>query len=548
MDLFLYYQTLKYLRFRQFRCRLVRLLSGRKLGSGHMIEAGKYTGEWKKSPPKNSSMLSANSFQFLNREGTLNDRSEWNNPNQDKLWLYNLHYFDYLHADSSPDYCLRCKWLIERWINENPPGEGNGWEPYPLSLRIVNWIKWHLCGNELSAAARVSLANQVRFLRKHLEYHLLANHLFANAKALVFAGLFFEGREADSWLKKGLSILKNEIPEQIMDDGGNFERSPMYHSIMLEDMLDLINIAKCYSHAYITEHTTKFWILKIQKMFSWLHSMCHGDGRIALFNDAAMGIAPKMSQLVEYAKKLNIAITQESQNDLIDLRNTGYVRVQKGAYVLIADAGDVGPDYQPGHAHADTLSFELSCGDHRIIVDSGTSCYGTGEERLRQRGTAAHNTVRIDKQDSSEVWGGFRVARRARITERRISDSGEFIVISATHNGYRRIKGVGEHRRVWTIQGNKIIIEDLITGSGKHFIEACFHFHPEMKISFSQDKKVVFLDEKNLQTRIYPDPNIKFAIENSTYHPEFRISIENKKLICSADVSLPFSLRTIIEM
>ncbi|MEN9780004.1 MAG: hypothetical protein RL014_1152 [Pseudomonadota bacterium] len=92
--------------------------------------------------------------------------------------------------------------------------------------------------------------------------------------------------------------------------------------------------------------------------------------------------------------------------------DSGYVRLDNGPAVALLDVAPVGPDYLPGHAHADTLSFELSVGAQRVLVNSGTSCYGSSAERLRQRGTAAHNTVVVNGQDSSEVWGGFRVARR----------------------------------------------------------------------------------------------------------------------------------------
>ena len=119
----------------------------------------------------------------------------------------NLHYFDDFNAEGAVE---RLEWhraLIERWVAENPPGLGTGWEPYPTSLRIVNWIKWALFGNELKPEWRHSLAVQVRWLGKRLEYHLFGNQLFANAKALVFAGLYFGGPEAERWLAKGAAIL-----------------------------------------------------------------------------------------------------------------------------------------------------------------------------------------------------------------------------------------------------------------------------------------------------------------------------------------------------
>ncbi|MEA3274703.1 MAG: heparinase II/III family protein [Pseudomonadota bacterium] len=183
-------------------------------------------------------------FRFLNIEGELHGRESWNDTRRDKLWLYNLHYFDFLHSGEG-DAGAQAG-IIKRWIGDNPPVGGNGWEPYPLSLRIVNWTKWHLSGNALDGEAIHSLAVQARYLAKRLEWHLLGNHLFANAKALVFAGVFFEGEEADAWLGKGLRILGEQAPEQVLEDGGHFELSPMYHGIVLEDLLDLVNLAGVY--------------------------------------------------------------------------------------------------------------------------------------------------------------------------------------------------------------------------------------------------------------------------------------------------------------
>ena len=143
---------------------------------------------WVPGPAKKPSMLALDRVVFLNEEGALSGSNSWNDPARDKLWLYNLHYFDDLNAADASERVNWHRGLMQRFIDENPPVSGNGWEPYPLSLRIVNWIKWALQGNAMESAWLDSLAMQVRFLRKRLEYHVLANHLFTNAKALMFAG------------------------------------------------------------------------------------------------------------------------------------------------------------------------------------------------------------------------------------------------------------------------------------------------------------------------------------------------------------------------
>ena len=164
--------------------------------------------------------------------------------------------------------------------------------------------------------------------------------------------------------------------------------------------------------------------------------------RYRLFNDAAIGIAPSPGELLAYAGRLgiaaptsfNAAATVSPKVTL--LRESGYVRIENASAVALLDVAAVGPDYLPGHAHADTLSFELSVFGQRLIVNGGTSGYGLGPERQRERGTAAHSTVVIDGQDSSEVWAGFRVARRARPFGLAMSTRADEAVLACSHDGY----------------------------------------------------------------------------------------------------------------
>ena len=233
-----YYYTLRYLKPVQFYGRLWFRMYRPKPELRPAIALRSVSGQWIAPVEKTPSLVEPLRFRFLGKEQVLECPSDWNHPGWEKIWLYNLHYFDDLNAEGAAG---RTEWhaeLIERWVEENPPGFGNGWEPYPTSLRIVNWVKWVFAGNDLSEKTVESLAVQTRLLEKRIEYHLLGNHLLANAKALVFAGLFFKGEEAGRWLKKGMQIFLSQLPEQVLPDGGHFERSPMYHEIILEDLLD----------------------------------------------------------------------------------------------------------------------------------------------------------------------------------------------------------------------------------------------------------------------------------------------------------------------
>lgn len=422
------------------------------------------------------SLLAPETFRFLSVTRQIASPADWNRPDWPKLWLYNAHYFDDLVADAAH---ARSDWqraLIARWIAENPPGRGTGWEPYPTSLRIVNWLKWLLTGHVPVPGMLDSLAVQVRWLRRRLEHHLLGNHLWANAKALVFAGTCFAGEEAARWRREGLRLLQRELREQVLDDGGHFERSPMYHAILTEDVLDLLQLAQCMP-GVLPGDVVQSWQQAARRMLDWAGAMAHPDGDIAFFNDAAFGIAPALPALRAYAHSVGVPLPDPPEAGIRRLADSGYVRAQIGAAVLLADVAPVGPEYLPGHAHADTLSFELSLYGRRVLVNGGTSTYESGDERLRQRGTAAHNTVVVDGQDSSEVWASFRVARRARVHDVCVRQSAEWYELSAWHDGYRRLPGRVRHHRRWQLSARALLVEDRLEG-GWQRAEARFLFAP----------------------------------------------------------------------
>ena len=540
-----YWNTLRYLKFSQIVVRVGRKFRRVKIDLSPADVPRRHSGVWIEPAKRTQRITGEQSFCFLNKSNDLVSVDDWNNRDWSKLWLYNLHYFDDLTAI---DANQRVSWhqaLICRWINENPSGEGNGWEPYPSSLRIVNWIKWVLTGNVLEESWEHSLTVQVRYLSSNLETHLLGNHLFANAKALLFAGLFFEGAEAEHWYQIGLKIVERELPEQVLSDGGNFELSTMYHAIFLEDLLDLVNVHRVYGKKLPSGIEER-----ILAMFNWLEVMCHPDGEISFFNDAAFGITPSIKEIQDYGARLSMLSSLmgesdkwEHQNSLVDLQESGYSRVVVGDAVALIDRAAIGPDYLPGHAHADTLSFELSLFGQRVVVNSGTSVYGASLERQRQRGTAAHATVVIDGEDSSEVWGGFRVARRARILNRKQSERDGVVKLSACHDGYKRLSGKPVHCREWLFEKGILIIHDKIGGKGIHKIMSVLPLHPDIKVVHTAENRIV-LDVEGHEVMVAVEGEGILEVVKGTYHPEFGLSVKNRKLVFRNSTTLPMEIMT----
>ncbi len=553
------WHTVRYLKPIQFYWRIWFRLVKPSVDLSTAPPVANTTARWVKGARKTSNLIGADGFSFLGVEGSLSELG-WDGPQREKLWRYNQHYFDYLNAITETEQQPAVYDILESWLNDTRPGVGNAWEPYPTSLRIVNWIKWSLIGNELPEGFNASLAVQARWLMKRLEFHLLGNHLFANAKALVFVGLYFEGPEARIWLKKGLSIIELQLSEQILTDGGHFERSTMYHAIVFEDLLDLCNIANCCSRSendYLLK-AAMGWKTRLPGMHIWLKNMSHPDSAISFFNDAAIGIAPAWSELDGYYTRIMAGDTDENDSlkatpinacygiwtnvgqDIryVHMSESGYLKVEARDMVAILDIAPVGPDYLPGHAHADTLSFELSLGTQRIFVNSGTSCYGSSPERLRQRGTAAHNTVVIDAENSSEVWGGFRVARRAYVDKVKIEDNVNAhhknepvsLTISAEHDGYTRLDGKPIHSRFWSFFESAISVSDFISGQFGT-AEAYYHLHPDVKIHESDDPSEFRLDYGSGECAFISIETGLARVIRSTWHPGFGETIPNQCLV-----------------
>jgi uncharacterized heparinase superfamily protein len=467
-------------------------------------------------------------LSLLGQQREISTAGDWNHGGWPKLWLYNAHYFDDLVAADASARAAWHKALVVRWVGENPAGSGVGWEPYPTSLRIVNWIKWIWVGNRLDPPCIHSLAVQARWLRKRLEWHLLGNHLWANAKALIFAGVFFDGGEAHTWLRKGLSLVDRELQEQVLDDGGHFELSPMYHAIVLEDLLDLVQLGQLYP-LLVGEDRCRHWRTTALRMLQWLRAMTHPDGDIAFFNDATFGVAPQLGALEEYAARLGLARPDPAQEPLQWLHDSGYARAQCGPATMIVDVGMVGPDYLPGHAHADTLSFELSLDRDRVLVNSGISLYEAGPERLRQRGTAAHNTLQLDSGDSSEVWSSFRVGRRARVSGVDSEAQGGRVRLTAEHDGYAWRPGRPMHRREWVLSPHRATVSDTISGRFDA-AEVRFHLHPGWSV-VAEGLTCGWLIGPRRRVRWQVDGDASARACSSTWHPGFGESLQNEVLV-----------------
>lgn len=482
---------------------------------------------------KNIYPFTSNQICFLNRSMPLS-HIDWQDKSLGYLWLYNLHYFDALMSTEQAQR-LQSVQLLNRWVVENPIGGGVGWEPYPISLRLVNAIQYQLSGGELPQSVIQSLYLQARCLTKRCEYHIRANHLFENFKALIFAGCFFKTAEASWWFRIGLRGLLQQLQEQVLPDGGHFEKSPMYHNRVLEGLLDIEIL-----FSYFQLELPLTWRQTITKMLTWLLAMMRPNGEFSYFNDATNKMGRTTAEVVSISHKLGyqgICLPL----GVSALGSSGYISYQNENIKLIMDVGSIGVDYQPGHAHADTLSFELAVQGTPVLTNLGTSGYAETERRSYERSTEAHNTVVVDGKNSSDVWSTFRVGKRARGSLIYCDGDKDKLFVSASHDGYSQTFRKCHHERSWRLEGRQLKITDRVVG---RYMEAfaMYHFHPSCKVV--QVALGVFEIKVGGKLIIY----LKTDAQTSLLKTEYANSFGDLSPTCSIHARIPKGVNTIYTM
>lgn len=505
IKVFRFFNTVKYLKFTQIYFRIFyfvrarfRRISGfeydfvKGLSSTplNLIDSCEYYSTYKNGE-----------FNILNISKKFDDKIDWNYSEYGKLWTYNLTYFEYLKEKEDVN-------LIYDFI-ENISNVKDGLEPFPISLRGLNWIKFLTKYEIKDKKIDDSLYAQYYILLDNLEYHLLGNHLLENGFSLLFGAYYFQD---EILYKKAQVILEKELDEQILDDGAHFELSAMYHQLMLFRVLDCINLVQ--NNNWKNKELLELLKNKASLMLVWLEHITFENGNIPLINDSANKIAPTSKELFIYAKNLKLKLKHSKLNE------SGYRKIKKENYECIIDVGEVKARYIPGHTHADTFNFEVYIHNKPFIVDTGISTYNTGDKRDFERSTKAHNSVEVNETNSSEVWSGFRVANRANIIK--IVEKKDFI--KATHDGYNKKFGV-LHTRSWIFEDDKIIINDTLNKQCKAV--ARLHFHLDVTKEDIIEKIIT---------------NHKLQITNYHYAPEFN------KTIKSLVVEIPFKKELKVEI
>ena len=233
---------------------------------------------------------------------------------------------------------------------------------------------------------------------------------------------------------------------------------------------------------------------------------------------------------MSYGKQLGL------HAEKIQLSDSGYRMFKNQKFELFVDIGHVGASYQPAHVHSDTFNFILHVGNKPVFVDTGVSTYEKNGLRQSERSTSSHNTVQIGNNEQTQVWGGFRVAKRANII--RLLEKDTFI--EAEHDGYNSLGNI--HSRSFEIGEDFILLKDIIKGEIGYEQAAYFHLHPSISNLTIEDSKV-FIGNKCLELN-FEGENLSIEKVKYSFAAGFNKTLEAIKL----KVLFESSLETTIQL
>jgi hypothetical protein len=441
-------------------------------------------------------ILTHNTFNILNRSLSFTSEIPWNYPNNGKDWRDNLNFFFFLTQDDlTKEKGLMLLYLYsDQYKNIKLENEN-----LVISYRAINWIKF-ISKHQLERKTldRI-LYSDYRYLLSILAYNKGGYELLVNGISLLFGAYYFK---APDLLKEAKIILSRELSEQILSDGAHFQKSQMFHNLILSHLIDSYNLMQNNS-VFEDEQLNNLMLSKICAMLAFNQNITYTNGDFASFNESVQEYIIPNNELLNYASSLNLKPFD------IPLSSSGFRKVKLDKLEATIDIGKMGPDYCLHFAQASVFSFDLRFNNKTFIINNGTSTFEDKITRFREKSTGYHNTVSYKNKNQAEFFNNFKVACRPEVTV--LQEDKNYFKVS--HDGYKRLNAI--HQREFKFYPNGVLITDEITHLNNHhdLSFANFHFHPDYTDIIVEDNivkigewKMEFNGQKDIRVLDYQHP------------------------------------------
>jgi Heparinase II/III-like protein/Heparinase II/III N-terminus len=444
------------------------------------------------------------------------------------------------NAEQHTDYIVRS---LDSWTQANPYLYGVHWtSSLELAERVISWALIYPRIADRVASEENFRRRWLESIYRHLErisrklsfYSSANNHLIGELVGLYVGATCFDfWPECAGWRDRARRLLEREIRRQVGDDGVDREQAMSYHLFVMELFLLAFAIGRNTGRPF-----SEGYAERLRAMAGFLESVATPSGDLPWYGDSddargfvlsedesGLDVTMQLAALLfakpewlTFSRKASVAslalvpdlipdmvhhLTQQPTvpswatvppRELFSDAGLASVRTRDGSVGLVMDFGPLGFPSPAGHGHADALSIWLAIGEEYFLVDAGTYAYHSHQDwRTYFRGTAAHNTARVDGQNQSQIAGRFLWSAKANARLLHFENNADEVVIDAEHDGYLRLPEPVTHRRTVALDrktGNTSI-EDNFRGSGRHQIELFFHMHEDAEVLSLSDGQAV---------------------------------------------------------
>lgn len=408
----------------------------------------------------------------------------WIAAMDDENQLADLHGFSWLadlFASGGEEARARAGDLLAGWVERNRKWHELSWRPDILGERLSAWLAFYEFLTAERESTRTALLEMAMVQARHLGRSCAQGpgdaRRFKAIQGLIFAAVCLPGVEA--LLDQSLGHLEKEIHRQVFPDGGHVERNP---SRLLDVLSRFIQIRALLLAAHVEVPLGLQGV--IDRMTPMLRALRHGDGGLALFNGGFEEERARVDTV--------LADTGVRGRALTSAPHSGFQRLAAGRTVIIADTGK--PPGGGASVHAGTLSFEMSVGKDRLVVNCGAASTEGEKWFAAMRATAAHSTLSADGRDSIEFGGDGSLAHGPLNVECTRREADGAVWLDACHDGYGKSVGILHRRKMFLdASGEDFRGEDLIEGSGGKDFCVRFHLHPGVHASLVQGRSAVLL-------------------------------------------------------
>ncbi|MFD2139043.1 heparinase II/III family protein [Ancylobacter oerskovii] len=493
-------------------------VSGRLLFAPQDLRAG---------DPARAAEIYAGCFSFAGKAVETGGASPFEMVPPSREWaqaLMSFGWLRHLHASDTAIARANARALVGDFISLGGARLPMAAEPEVAARRMINWLSQApliLKDGDARFHRRFlrCLSQQARYLRSVQRLARDGRARLACAVALSFAGLCMA--DQPRLLRSAQRRLTEELERQVLADGGPASRNP---GMLIELLLDLLPLRQCFEARHVPPPPVL--VNAIDRMMPMLRFFRHVDGSFAHFNGMGPTSADGLAVVLAYDDARGQPVSNAPYS--------GYQRLEAGGTVLIADTGRPPPPLMSHEAHAGCLSFELSSGRNRVVVNCGAPTPAHESWRSVARQTAAHSTATLAEISSCRFIAGglamklcgtpvldgpadIHVDRSAR---------GGADVLRASHDGYARRLGI-VHQRSWRLSGDGSCLdgEDLfraaqgeeLPGDSRDGYAIRFHLHPSVKAARAPDGQTIYLTLPDGDDWVFEAPDCAATIEESVY-------------------------------